>query len=325
MVRFCFILLCAAAALAQTPQEPAKPPADVDQALRARVEEFFQDHVTAQFRKAEALVAEDSKDYYYNHNKPHYLKFLGITNVHYSDNFTKAAVSVNVLSPVAIPGFGGGPPTVPIPSTWKIEDGKWCWYVEMEPFLRTPFGIMRLNSDGTIAAQAQTAAPTPAAATAPPAAAPPSPAGASGGSDLAAMAALAGAKEAGIVPGNPPPAARPGAGMPPPGMPSGMMPGMPGAAPPAPAGHFKADHDSITLASGESGTVTFSNSGDSFCDVLIVGSVPGVAAKLDRTRVQAGQKAVLTLDAGSDAKSGVLKFVIPQTAEMLTIQIKIEQ
>lgn len=326
MVRFCLILLCAAGVLAQAPPEPAKPPADVDQALRARVEEFFQDHVTAQFRQAEALVAEDSKDYYYNQNKPHYLKFLGITNIHYSDNFSKAAVSVTVQSPVAIPGFGGGPPTVPVPSTWKIENGKWCWYVEQEPFLRTPFGIMRLNSDGTIAAQAQTSASDPAAATAPPAGTPPAPGTASSASDMAAMAALAGAKEAGIAPANPPPAAAaPAAGMPPAGMPPAMMPGMPGAAPPAPAGHFKADHDSITLTPDESGTVTFTNSGDSFRDVLIVGSVPGVEAKLDRTRVQAGKEAVLTLHAGSDAKSGVLKFVIPQSAEMLTVQVKIKQ
>lgn len=321
MLRSCLLLLFAAASLAQTPQEPAKPPDDVDHALRARVDEFFQDHVTAQFRKAEALVAEDSKDYYYNRNKPHYLKYMGINNIHYSDHFTKAAVSVTVLSPVAIPMFGGGPPTIPVPSTWKIEDGKWCWYVEQSPFLRTPFGIMKLNSDGTIASQTEAATPTPPEG----ANAPPSAPTASGGSDLAAMAALAAARQAGAVPANMPVAGASPAPVSPPGMPPGMMPGMPAASPPAPAGQFKADHDSITLEPDESGAVTFTNSGDSFRDVLMLGSLPGVEAKLDRTRVQAGEKAVLTLKAGSDAKGGVLKFVIPQTTEMLVIQVKIKQ
>lgn len=324
MVRFCLILLCAAASLAQTPRDPAKPPDDVDQALRARVDEFFQDHVTAQFRKAELLVAEDSKDYYYNRNKPHYIKYMGITNIHYSDNFSKAAVSVNVLSPVAIPGFGGGPPTVPVPSTWKIENGKWCWYVEPEPFLRTPFGVMKLNGDGTIASQAEAAAPALSGTAAPAGAQPPAPA-ASGGSDLAAMAALAAARQAGVVPGNMPAGGAPSAPAPPGGMPPGTMPGMPGAGPPAPAGHLKPDHDSITLAPDESGTVTFTNSGESFRDMLMLGSLPGIEAKLDHTRVQPGRQAVLTLKAGSDAKGGVLKFVIPQTAEMLTVQVKIQQ
>lgn len=309
MVRSCFVLLFAAALPAQTPQEPAKPPADVDQALRARVEEFFQDHVTAQFRKAEALVAEDSKDFYYNGNKQHYLKFLGISSINYSDHFTKAAVSVMVLTPLAIPLFGGGPPSVPVPSTWKIEDGKWCWYVEQEPFLRTPFGVMKLNSDGTIAAQAESAAPAPAAPAA------------SGGSDIAAMAALAAAKQAGVVLGSAPAAGAPPAGA----SPAAMPPGMPGSGPPAPAGHFKADHDSITLTPDEPATVTFTNSADSIRDVLMVGSLPGVEAKLDKTRVPAGQKAVLTLTAGSDAKGGVLKFVIPQSAEMLSVEVKIRQ
>ena len=324
MVRSCFILLCAAGALAQVPKEPAKPPADVDQALRARVDEFFQDHVTAHFRQAEALVAEDSKDFYYNRNKPHYLKYMGIANIHYSDNFTKAAVSVTVLSPLAIPLFTGGPPSVPVPSTWKIENGKWCWYVEQEPYLRTPFGIMRLNSDGTIASQAEAAAPAPSG-TAPPAASQPSPPAASGGSDIAAMAALATARQAGAVPGSMPVAGTPPPGVSPAGMPPGMMPGMPGAGPPAPAGHFKADRASITLTPDKPGTVTFTNSGDSFRDILILGNLPGVETKLDRTRVQAGENAVLTLKAGSDAKGGVLKFVIPQTAEMLAVQVKIEQ
>src|ERR1035438_2690217 len=146
MTRSTLLLLCAVACLAQTPKEPAKPPADVDQALRARVREFIQDHVTGEFRKAEALVAEDTKDLFYNRNKPRYLQFVEIARIDYSANFTKATATVMVVSPEMIAGWGGGPPTIPIPTTWKIENGKWCYYLEPEAFLRTPFGSFPLNT-----------------------------------------------------------------------------------------------------------------------------------------------------------------------------------
>src|ERR1039458_2187897 len=64
MHRFALFALFAATAFAQA-NDPfkAKPPADVDAALRARVLEFFDLHVKGEFRKAEALVAEDTKDF----------------------------------------------------------------------------------------------------------------------------------------------------------------------------------------------------------------------------------------------------------------------
>src|SRR5579863_7304979 len=148
MVRSTLIFACVAVCFAQAPKEEPKPPADVDKALRTRVEEFFQDHVTGEYRKAEALVAEDSKDLFYNHNKPRYIKYVGIDHVTYSDNFTKAYAVVMVVSPEMIAGWGSDPAALPIPSTWKIDNGKWCWYVEPEQFLRTPFGNIPLNSAG---------------------------------------------------------------------------------------------------------------------------------------------------------------------------------
>src|SRR5689334_1176050 len=118
MVRFILVPLCAAVCLAQTPAEPPKPPADVDAALRARVTEFVQYHVTGEFRKAEALVAEDSKDLFYNRNKPRYMQLVKIERIDYSENFTKAIATVMVVLPSMIPGWTDGPPSVPIPLTW---------------------------------------------------------------------------------------------------------------------------------------------------------------------------------------------------------------
>ena len=56
MRRLALFVLFAALAFGQSndPFKP-KPPADVDAALRARVQEFFGLHVKGQFRKAEEL------------------------------------------------------------------------------------------------------------------------------------------------------------------------------------------------------------------------------------------------------------------------------
>src|ERR1035438_2675358 len=90
MQRFALFALFAALACAQ-PNDPfkPKPPADVDAALRARILEFFDLHVKGQFRKAEELVAEDTKDFFYSANKPKYLG-CDLSSIDYSENFTKA-------------------------------------------------------------------------------------------------------------------------------------------------------------------------------------------------------------------------------------------
>jgi len=141
MHRFILLTFFAAAAFAQPGNPFNRPPADVDQALRARIAEFYDDHIKDVPRKAEALVAEDTKDYFYNHNKPKYLK-CEIKQIDYSDKFTKAIAQVTCEQHVMIPGFTGTLP-VPEPSYWKIEDGKWCWYVDPENIGRSPFGKMK--------------------------------------------------------------------------------------------------------------------------------------------------------------------------------------
>ena len=336
-MRFSILCLCAAACLAQTPKpkEAPKPPADVDAALRARVTEFFQYHVTGQFRKGEALVAEDSKELYYNRNKPRYLKLVSIERVDWSENFTKAMVTVMVVTPEMIPGWVGGPPEVPIPSTWKIENGKWCWYVEPETFLRTPFGNFSFDALQKGAARAPGMVPQSLAGV--PAGSPPKSVSAS---DLFP----AGAVPAAVMPapGNP---AAPPQGLPPQALPPGgtipdagamaaiagarqlgMSPaGIPGGVPPEAMGHVKLDHTSVTLKPGQTETVTFSNDGSDSRNLLPLGTVAGLETKLDRAELPGGGKAVLTVHAGKDAKSGVLSFVIPQTAELFSVHVSIEK
>jgi len=116
------------------------PPRQVDRALRARVNEFFQYHVDGNFRKAYEMVAEDTKDYYFATQKVRFKSFK-IENIKYSDHFTRAEVDISSERFVELP-----PPireTV-MPSrmktTWKIENGKWVWYDLSRPTSITPMG-----------------------------------------------------------------------------------------------------------------------------------------------------------------------------------------
>jgi hypothetical protein len=142
MNRFAWFALFAVIAFGQ-PNDPfqPKPPAKVDAALRARVQEFFDLHVKGQFRKAEELVAEDTKDFFYSGNKPKYLSFQ-ISRIDYSADFTRAKVLAMCDQYIMMPGFSDHPMKVPTPSTWKLEKGKWYWYVDQTGPYMTPAGKM---------------------------------------------------------------------------------------------------------------------------------------------------------------------------------------
>ena len=142
MLRITILAAFAASCFAQNAEDLFnRPPADVDQALRARVSEFYGYHISGEFRKAEALVAEDTKDYFYATNKPAYLH-CETQRIQYSENFTRAKATVVCAMLVPVPGFTGKPLNFPIPSTWKIEDGKWVWFVDEEQRRASPFGKM---------------------------------------------------------------------------------------------------------------------------------------------------------------------------------------
>jgi hypothetical protein len=142
MYRIAILAVLAAALFAQDASKPApKPPARVDQALRARVSEFYRYHVSEEYRKAEKLVADDSQEFYYVHNKPHYLNFE-IASIEYLDHFTRAKVSALCEQYFHGPGFEGRPMKAPSLSTWKLVKGEWFWYVDQEELSRGPFGKM---------------------------------------------------------------------------------------------------------------------------------------------------------------------------------------
>jgi hypothetical protein len=105
-----------------------KAPPVVDEALRARVSQFFEAYVQGKYRQADALVAEDSKDAFFAARKPRYRGFE-IVRIQYSDEFTKASVLVSADGDFNLPLAGQRLPVkMPVTSLWKFEDREWFWY-----------------------------------------------------------------------------------------------------------------------------------------------------------------------------------------------------
>lgn len=123
------------------PAEQPKAPPEVEAALRARVTQFFQYEVKGKFYHAEQLVAEESKEFFVGASKPTYAGFE-IQGIEYSGNFTKATVLVKVQRMVPAEGFLGVPMPWLAHSRWKLENGQWCWYADLDDLRRTPFGTM---------------------------------------------------------------------------------------------------------------------------------------------------------------------------------------
>ncbi|HET8548977.1 MAG TPA: hypothetical protein VFL57_13265 [Bryobacteraceae bacterium] len=118
-----------------------KAPPAVDEALRARVAQFFQAHVDGKFRVANEVVAEDSKDAFFAMDKKRYLSFE-IARIVYSANFTKATVVTALEMDWRHPRLGVIRVKPPVTSLWKLEEGHWYWYVQPEKEWNTPFGKM---------------------------------------------------------------------------------------------------------------------------------------------------------------------------------------
>ena len=166
MWKFTLLAAVALTANAQTSDNPfAKAPPNLEDQLRARITEFYQCYVDGKFRKAEQLVAEESKDDFYAAGKPDIRSFR-IGDIVYSDNFTKAKVTIVAKMLLANLVLGMGDPTqlvdVPFPSHWKLENDKWCWYINNDPKRMTPFGP--INGEAT-AKGAHSAPPVPDFAT----------------------------------------------------------------------------------------------------------------------------------------------------------------
>jgi hypothetical protein len=119
-------------------------PPGVEEALRARVDLFYQCQVDGTFRKAEQYVAEESKDRYYNGRHQKYFSYQ-IVKIKFADDFASAIVTVVANVDLHFQGqVVRGP--MPFNASWKLENGVWCWYVptyKPGEIQHTPFGDVR--------------------------------------------------------------------------------------------------------------------------------------------------------------------------------------
>jgi hypothetical protein len=123
-----------------------KAPPAVEAALRARVNEFYQDHVQGKFRAADALVAEDSKDAFFAMEKTKYKK-CEVGKLTFSDNFTKAIAVTSCQSSWSFNGVRI-PAMLALSSYWKFENANWYWYAPPpETDVMTPFGKFHVDPD----------------------------------------------------------------------------------------------------------------------------------------------------------------------------------
>lgn len=139
-------------------------PAETSKALRDRVTQFFGYHVGTVNRRAIDLVAEDTQDLYFQSQKMQFKEFQ-IEKIEFTRDQTRANVSVRASRSWDIQAQSTLIDT-PIATTWRIENGKWVWYVETKEVSTTPMGfsdilgtaaasknpsaaLFELNPDGT--------------------------------------------------------------------------------------------------------------------------------------------------------------------------------
>ena len=84
-------------------QQTSPATAEAEKALRARAEQFYTLEVAGTYRQAEAMVAEDTKDYFYDHDKAKWKNFR-IDKVEFTDG-THARLIITVSQALRAPGL----------------------------------------------------------------------------------------------------------------------------------------------------------------------------------------------------------------------------
>ena len=128
----CLVVFAAAAAFGQAGtgfggQVFRKAPPHIDEALKARIDTFYNLHMEGKFRQADAIVHEDSKDIFFEAEKVRMRGFKLVT-INYEDDFNRAKVVVDLDTEFYFVGFGKMDVHRPLTSTWKRDSGgSWWW------------------------------------------------------------------------------------------------------------------------------------------------------------------------------------------------------
>jgi hypothetical protein len=135
------------------PVPESAAPVDVSKALRERVNQFFQYHVGSVNRKAIDLVAEDTKDFYFSSGKIQFID-VKVTGAVFSKDMQRAAVTLDATRNWQVDKYVTVA-TTPVVTTWKLEDGKWVFYLDKQnlDLAATPMGTSAPPPTGKLAAQ----------------------------------------------------------------------------------------------------------------------------------------------------------------------------
>jgi hypothetical protein len=143
------VLLSAGLCFSGSAQTPDAAPKEVEDALRARIDQFFQASVSGKFRQALPLVAEDSIDKFLQDGANKH-DSCETTKITFSDGFTKADVIEKCKGVLRFHGVEQHP-SIPVTSRWKVIDGQWFWYWAEGTEVRTPFGVSKVDSNAKTA------------------------------------------------------------------------------------------------------------------------------------------------------------------------------
>jgi hypothetical protein len=137
-LRLCLFLVACSLAFGQDNSdlfEKAPPP--IDEALRARVNQFYSAYVAGKYREAYNLVAEEAQDAFMASPKQQY-RACEILKIVYSENFTKAVVVESCKGEWRFHGQSTSI-TMPLTSNWKIVNDQWVWYLVKPTIMASPF------------------------------------------------------------------------------------------------------------------------------------------------------------------------------------------
>jgi len=134
-----------AAGLVCSAQTQEAPPKEVEAALRAHVDQFYQASVTGKFKQALLLVADDSMDHFLELGASKF-DACETVKITFSEDFQRAEVVEKCKGDVTFHGLEQHP-SFPVTSRWKIVDGQWMWYWVQPTEIMTPFGPQKLVPD----------------------------------------------------------------------------------------------------------------------------------------------------------------------------------
>jgi hypothetical protein len=89
-------------------------------------------------------------------------------------------------------------------------------------------------------------------------------------------------------------------------------------------GKLQADKQVVELTPGGAGQVTLTNGSSGFMKLELGYPLTGIEAKLDRTDLGQGEKAILTLQAGKEPQPGTYYLRIIPTQEVIGIQVQVK-